>query len=395
MPTARPRFILVFASTIIALLYLLFAASSLWIMLNLHAATHSQVMTATQELPQSDFARFWYVGARLVMQRAADFGIAIPPSPWFNATFQIDILSPTAPPGTVWLYPPTMGLLAMLFSCAPLAASFWLWRVFSIAAAAFLLRAAGLGRLPIAAGLASPAALHDLVAGQNGTLLAGLFVSSLLCFDAKPRASGALAGLLCIKPQAAIALPIILLKKRYLTALAYCLGAAAALIALSILFEGWRSWIWFFTVAEPASGRILNLPLNQLAPGGYTVLMMARSFHASVAEAWALQAISSAIAAILIRMAWTRPSTGPIARMALTVCLAALLTPYGYFYDLTGFSIAMAAMAAKSPLPQKPLFAALWLFGGYTNTLQNFTGLVFMPAAAAIGAWAIWRHRES
>jgi len=383
--------ILVVASTIIAVLYLLFVFSSIWLLLNHLAATHAQVMTATQELPQSDFARFWYVGKILVMQRAADFGIAIPPSPWFKATFQTDIFSPAAPPGTVWLYPPTMGVLAMLFSALPLAASFWLWRIFSIAAASFLLRAGGLGWLPIAAGLASPAAFHDLLAGQNGTLLAGLFVSSLLCFGAKQRLGGALAGLLCIKPQAAIALPMILLQRRYLAALFWCLGTAAAMIALSIFLEGWRSWVWFFTVAEPASGRILNLPLNRLAPGGYTVLMMARSFHASVAEAWALQAVSGVIAAILIRAAWTHPDGEPVTRMALTACLATLLTPYGYFYDLVGFSIGMAAMFEKSPMRRKPLFAALWLFGGYTNTLQNLTGFVLMPAAAAIGAWAIWR----
>jgi hypothetical protein len=382
---------MVFTAAAITCLYLLFAASSLWMMWDMRVPGHSQVMTATQELPQADFARFWYVGKRLVMQRAVDFGDDMPPSSWFKAAFKIDILSPAVPPRSVWLYPPTMGILAMLFSSAPLAASFWLWRIFSLAAAGFLLRSAGLGWLPIAAGLASPAAFHDLLAGQNGTLLAGLFVSSLLYFDTKPRLGGVLAGLLCIKPQAAIGLPIILLQRARHKALRWCICTGLALTALSILLEGWQSWAWFFNVAEPASARILDLPFKDLPLGGITVLMMARSLHASMTTAWALQAVSTAIATVLIWTAWARPDGDAVRRMALTVCLAALLTPYGYMYDLVGFSIAMAAMFAISPAPLKPMFALLWLSGGYTGTFERLTGFVLMPVAAAIGAWLIWR----
>jgi len=386
---------MVFTAAAITCLYLLFAASSFWVMRGMHSPAHSQVMTATQELPQADFARFWYVGKRLVMQRAADFGHAMPPSPWFKATFKIDMLSPAVPPRSAWLYPPTMGVLAMLFASAPLAASFWLWEIFSLAAAAFLLRTAGLGWFVIVAGLASPAELQDLIAGQNGALLAGLFVSSLLCFDTKPRLSGVLAGLLCIKPQAAIALPMILLQRPRHTALLWCIFTGLALAALSILLEGWQSWAWFFNVAEPASTRLLDLPFNKLPLGGITVLMMARSFHASVATAWALQAVSSATAAVLIWRAWARPGSDALRRMALTICLAVLLTPYGYMYDLVGFSIAMAAMFAISPAALKPVFALLWLSGGYTGTLEKLTGFVLMPVAAALGAWLIWRGLSS
>jgi hypothetical protein len=386
---------MIFTAAAITCLYLLFAASSFWVMRDMHSPAHSQVMTATQELPQADFARFWYVGKRLVIQRAADFGHAMPQSPWFQAAFKIDILSPAVPPRSAWLYPPTMGVLAMLFSSAPLAASFWLWEIFSLAAAAFLLRTAGLGWLVIAAGLASPAGLQDLIAGQNGALLAGLFVSSLLCFDTKPKLSGVLAGLLCIKPQAAIALPMILLQRRRHKALRWCLFTGLAIAALSILLEGWQSWAWFFDVAEPASARLLALPFNKLPLGGVTVMMMARSLHASLATAWALQAVSSATAAILIWMAWARPVGDAVRRMALTACLAALLTPYGYMYDLVGFSIAMAAMFALSPAALKPVFALLWLSGGYTGTLEKLTGFVLMPVAAALGAWLIWRGLSS
>jgi hypothetical protein len=75
--------------------------------------------------------------------------------------------------------------------------------------------------------------------------------------------------------------------------------------------------------------------------------------------------------------------------MALTLCLWILLTPYGYVYDLTGFSMAMAAMVVFSPGWRKAIFAVLWLMGGYTLTLSNLTGFVLMPLAALIGVVSI------
>jgi hypothetical protein len=90
--------------------------------------------------------------------------------------------------------------------------SFWLWRAVSVLAAAFLLRWAGLGWGVIAAGLASTAGLHDLVGGQNGTLLAGVQVSALLLAKARPGWAGALAGVLAIKPQMALMFPAVALR---------------------------------------------------------------------------------------------------------------------------------------------------------------------------------------
>jgi hypothetical protein len=349
-------------------------------------------MTATQELPQADFARFWYVGKMLCIKRAAAFGYDIPISPWFKSTFQIDILSPAAHPERIWLYPPTMGLLAMVFSCIPLALSFWCFRFACLLLAALCLRRAGLGWLVIAGGLASPAEIVDTIGGQNGALTSGLLVSALLCFDTNPRFGGALAGLLCIKPQCAFVLPFILLTRRYSKALVSFLLVLCAVICLSILAEGGGAWRWFIAVAEPQSALILNAPLNKILPSGVTVLMMARSFHASLPLAWALQGVSSAVTAVFIWRQWKTPCNDPISRMALTMCLAVLLTPYGYLYDLVGFSIGMAGMFMKSPAPQKPVFAILWLFIGYAGTLASLTGIIVVPILAAIGAWLIWRQ---
>jgi hypothetical protein len=388
----RPRLSFGLALTIIAYLYVVYLADCIHLMVMVHSPKQPQIMSATQQLPQLDFARFWYVGKRLVVQRAADFGIRIPLPPAFARIFTLDILSPSVHPEMIWLYPPTMGLLAMISSCLPLALGFWVWRFVCLAVAAACLRHAGLGWRVILLGLASPAALLDAIGGQNGVLFAGFLVAGLLTFETKPRFGGTLAGLLSLKPQLAFVLPMILLSRRRAAALTACLLTGLILVALSVIAEGWYSWVWFFTVAEPNSARILDAPAAHMFPNGYTVLMMFRSLHASLKLAWTLQLAFSAAAAFFIWRAWYRPAGDPIARLSLTVSLALLLSPYGYGYDLVSFSIAMAAMGARATPRLSLAFALLWLTSGYAGMLANLTGLVLMPIAAISGAALSWRQ---
>ncbi len=378
----------------VLLLYTLYLVSSAKVMADMRAPAQSRVMTATAELPQSDFARFWYVGKVLQVQRAAVIGVQARLPEWFGSTFQLDILSVERHPDKVWLYPPPMGLLAMLFAAIPLAASFWVWRAVTLSAACLSLRQAGLAWPAILMGLASTAEIHDVVGGQNGALTAGLLVAALLCIDTRPRLGGALAGLLCIKPQMALIVPFVLFHRGRARAASAAIVTGCAVIALSVIVEGWHSWVWFLTVAQPQSSLILNAPAGQMVRGGFTLLMMARHFGASVAWSWAFQLTSSVCGLALIYRVWRRPDADAVRRMAVTVSLAVLVTPYGFIYDLTGFSVAMAAMFLRASPLARPAFAVLWLAGGYTLSLENMLGIIIMPAAALAAALLVWRDRR-
>ncbi len=381
-----PRFWLIVISAAIVILYMLFMASNVAVMIEMHAASHSQVMTTTSEMPQSDFARFWFVGKSL------DTGDA-PPTAWGGKNFRIDILSP-ASGALAWLYPPTMNLLAMVFAKLPLALSFWVWRVTCWGIAGFLLRLAGLPWIVILAGVLSPAALHDTLGGQNGTLTGALAASALLLIDRHPRLGGAIAGILCIKPQAALVFPMVLLQRRW-AAFYACAVTVMTLIGLSLVIEGIKPWIWFLTVGRSASRQILQAPFSEVFPaGGCTVFMMARSLHASLDFALLIQGVCSAVASILVWQLWWRREGNLMARVAATLSFAVLITPYGFMYDLTGFSIGMATMVWQAPARIKPLFAVLWLASGYTGTVANLTGLLLFPIAAAVAAMLSWHLIE-
>lgn len=372
------------AVTAIILIYALFVSVNVVNMMSLYEAKTPHIMTAQQALPQADFGRFWYVGKRLVSLCAARFGYTTVQSTWFTSTFQIDILSAREHPRAVWLYPPTMGLLAMVFSFLPLATSFWTWRLASLAAAFLLLRRAGLGWRVIVAGLACPAEVYDTICGQTGALTTGLLVSALLLIETRPRVSGMLTGLLSVKPQLCMIAPLILLHKRHMPAIIAGSLTSLLLVVVSILLQGWQMWVWFLTVAEPNSSIILNGPVDSLGSAGFTVLMMARHLHASVYQAWMLQAGVSVGAASAIWFRWQKPVSDPVQQMALTVSLLVLVMPYGYAYDLVAFGVGMSAMFARAPIWQKPIFAAMWLMTGLTITIENSTGFVVMPVAAVV-----------
>jgi hypothetical protein len=390
----RPRPVLIAALALIFCLYLLYLVSTVALMIHMHAATQPRVMTATQELPQSDFAMFWYSGKLLLMNFVNAHGGHAAPDAWETNTFRLSLVTPTRAFHLNWMYPPPMGFLAILYSCLPLALSFWVFRAAFLLASALLLRWAGLGWGVIIMGLASPAELHDMLGGQNGALTGGIVVAALLLIDRRPVRGGALAGLLCIKPQMGLMLPLILFRKPRLAALAACAAAVAVIALITLPIEGWQAWPWFFARSVHAPAEFVSVPLTQNFPAaGITVFFMARSLHAGTSVAWLLQAISSAVAAMLIWHKWRLPAPDPARRMAITLCLWILLTPYGYLYDLVGYSVGMAAMFASAGEREKPVFGALWLLGGYTLTVTNLTGFVLMPVAAIAGVCLLWRPR--
>ncbi len=197
--------------------------------------------------------------------------------------------------------------------------------------------------------------------------------------------------MLIIKPQLALAFPFVLLHRHRARPLAWCLATAAAISLAATFVEGWQSWAFFFNFAQPDSLRAANQPFTAAFPAaGVTVFTLLRSLHAGTTTAWAGQALAAAVACSLTWWLWHRRGIDPPRRMAVTVCLLVLAMPHGFAYDLVGFSIAMAALASGTTGWQRLAFALFWLFGGYTITLANVTGLLLMPVAAGLAAWLAW-----
>ncbi len=390
-PPYRARPLIVMALAAICGLYLLFLASSAWVEFSNFTSAAPRVSSQAHMLPENDFATFWYCGKLLVFHAAGQFGWHLAPTAWMRSTFQIPFVTPTPAFHLTWMYPPPMGILAILYSLLPLAAGYWIVRGVFFAIAAFLFRRAGLGWSAIILGLAGPAELLDLIGGQNGVLTGALMAASLLLIDKNPRLAGGFAGLLCFKPQIALALPLIILAGRRRAFFLTCAASAALFSLLTLPIEGIDAWTWFFAHSWRAPADFVARPFSQGFPAsGATVFFMARSLHAGTRLAWGCQAFASLIAAGLIWRLWRRKDVDALVRATLTILLWVPLTPYGYVYDLAGLSVLLAALFLRAPDAQKPVYASLLLAIGYSPTLANLTGLIWTPIIAAAGAAAIF-----
>jgi hypothetical protein len=237
----------------------------------------------------------------------------------------------------------------------------------------------------VCAGLASPAALQNLVMGQNGILIGALTLTALQAIAIRPRIAGVLAGLLCIKPPAGFFLPAILLHRRQSAALEACTGSVAAICILSLALAGWPAWQWYLTTGRHSAAQVLTTPFSQnFLVAGTTPFYMARSFYLPLPLSFTIQLLCSVIALALVWRLWRHDTEwAALPRSAATLCLASLVSPYGYFYDLAGFSMAMAAMFARASARWRPAYALLWLAPGYSGVTAALFGHIYMPLAVA------------
>ncbi len=305
-------------------------------------------------------------------------------------------------PLRTWSYPPTMLLLAVPLSFLPIGAAFLVWNGVGTALLWLGARAAGLGRWAALIALVSPAALENLLAGQNGALCAALLLPGLMLLDRQPWAAGALLGALILKPQLAVLLPVCVLASRNWRALAAAALTASALAGLSAVAFGLGSWTGFMTQVLPfMRHEILEAPWfsGSYQPMMATPFMAVRWAGASLGTAYIIQAIFSMGAVWLCWRAWRAPGADPLARAALTLALTFLATPYGYSYDMPALAAALIGLAIRDGPwrgEARVLFAVAWLWPGFSPWLGAMQmpplGLAAVVSAAALALRAHGRQ---
>jgi hypothetical protein len=338
--------------------------------------------TGSFDMSRLDFSRLWYIGRRLTIDLAQTLHLAAPLPPASATVFPYDILSTARFPLQAWLYPPPVNLLAMLFSCIPLSIGYLVWNVASLVGATMLLRLARLSWPVVIMGVAGPVTVANMFEGQFGLLVGALLVSILLLADRRPRLAGALAGLLWLKPHLVLVLPAVVLRRRW-AMIAAGLVSAGVLAGLSVLLEGPGMWVFFATKSLPIARQIISGPfLDDLADDAFSVFWCARSFGVPVPAAWVTQFLATIAGFAATALAWAPRRADPRRRMAFTLCMSALMTPYGYAFDLSGYVMAMAAMMAASAGLARALFGLLWLAPGLIMFSYFRTGHILFPFVA-------------
>ncbi len=295
-----------------------------------------------------------------------------------------------------WSYPPSMLFLAIPAGHWPILVEFAVYMVIQFGVLWSVGRLACQSHSLWFAVLVSLAALEAILAGQNGALTSALLVGGLLLADARPLLAGVLFGLLTVKPQLGLLVPVCLLAARNWRALVAATVTAAALVVASSLVFGLQSWILFWQNTRPFMTWILQRDWG----GEYyqrimvTVFAAARSLGLGLATSEALQAAVGLLAAVCVWRLWSRPSTDVGARMAATVCCSLLATPYAYNYDVICLAASVVLLAASTrSLAGAAVLALAWLWPGLT-VWASLSGLQwFSPALLA--AVAIMAYRRA
>jgi hypothetical protein len=262
-----------------------------------------------------------------------------------------------------WSYPPTILLIGAPLGLLPLYPSYALWTAGTLALLLVVVRRAGLGWPGCAMLALSPGVLANIGFGQNGALTAALLIGALVAAERRPVLAGLCAGVLTMKPQMGLLLPISLAAGRHWRAFAWAALVAGGLFGLSLFCFGLAAWRGFFAVTQPLMRGILEAPWG----AGYqanatTIFVSLRAFGLGVPAAYAVQALASLAAAAAAWRLWRQGSTQPLLRATATGLLGLLATPYGFSYDLVILSAAILAIRQAAGARHDLLLAPLWLW---------------------------------
>lgn len=264
-----------------------------------------------------------------------------------------------------WNYPPTF-----LFVATPLAllgpvAGHLAYMAATVPAYLAAIRAILPRRGAVFAALAFPAAFWNFGIGQNGFLMAALFGGALALLGRRPIVAGVLFGLMTVKPQFGVLIPIALIAGGCWRAIASAAATAISLAAASALVFGVEAWTAFL-------GSIATTNQKVLATGGVdfaellSLYGVTRWLGADLTVAWAAQGALVVALSVVVWFVW-RSAASEATKSALLVAAAVMASPYAFIYDQMLLAVAIAFLA-RQPLSdaERGLLgvALLVLFGG-------------------------------
>jgi hypothetical protein len=276
-------------------------------------------------------------------------------------------------PGQLWSYPPVALLVAAPFGLLPYLAALALWTACGTVALVVSLRLWTRDRsLPLLL-LASPAALLGVASGQFALMAAAALLAVLRWRTERPWIAGALTGLLLVKPQLALLLPLLFLatgNRRAFVAAGLSCAALAGAVALLWGIDIWRVYL---AAGIANQSLVLSDPDHLAGPFMPTLFMNLRVTGVPVAVASACQMALGLVAAALVWWRFRqRPAASDPGANLLFLSCAVSATPYMLSYD----TLAMAAMAL------------LWLVaGGQSRVALAAFCLPLLQLAAGMAGW--------
>lgn len=243
-----------------------------------------------------------------------------------------------------WFYPPTYGLIVLPLALMPYALAFGVWTAAGTAAYLWAMWRLLPRRETLIVAAAFTGCFVNLTYGQNGLVMTALFAGAALLLDSRPLLAGILFGLLSMKPQLGLLIPLALVCAAQWRALCGAAVTAGGLAIAGGLVLGWPSWEAFFH-ALPFAGRIIDEGMA----GWFkvpTVFAGLRSLGVGRVPALIVHITAACLVAVQVGAVWmTRTSSRLKAAVLATGSL--FISPYLLVYDLALLAIPIAIVARE------------------------------------------------
>ena len=316
------------------------------------------------------------------------------PAAWFDArTYAAalrDMLGPTYPE-TYWSYPPHIVLFVWPLGLMPYLFAYIAWCVIGIALYLYACSSA-LPRERLLFLAVAPGVAVCVFFGQNGFYTAALLIGGLLALERRPILAGVLFGILTIKPQLGLLLPIILLlERRWLTIASAAATVAVLFVATAMLF-GWDVWLDYWHKIVPQQMWLTENARGLMFSLVSSLFFAGRLLHLPLGVAWAMQYAGSAFAvAAVVWTYWKRRD--PALSLSLFVTATFLFTPYILNYDMVmfGFVVALLRDRPDNTMRDHWLLLAVWSL----PVTMMFAGAIWIPLAPVVLiVFACWLLRR-
>jgi hypothetical protein len=295
-----------------------------------------------------DFLNFWMYGRAAFESSPARF---YDPAAYNHA---LAALLGYGYPAQNWSYPPSLLLLAVPFGVLGYIPALLCWTVIGLVAFYFAARQQLRDTWALVAVIVSPAAVFCLMSGQSALLTTAALLAIFGWLDRRPILAGILVGLLTLKPQVGLLLPVMLLASARWRTLGAASVTALLLAAMTTALYGSDIWSVYWHVGIPAQNQVLrdtSIFATHLMP---TVFMNAHLAGASYSVSMLLQVIISALAAATVFWAFRYcRNSDPVKLQALFFACATAATPYLMGYDTLPLTFAAVALIARTDLDGK------------------------------------------
>lgn len=322
---------------------------------------------------KSDYVTFWAAG-RLALAGHPELAYNIPAHHAAEqAVGPVTGLLPFA-------YPPPFLAVVTPFALLPFGLAFFAWLGATVAVYVWAVRRI----VPLHYAFAIPAGYINLLIGQTGFLMAGIFIAGTLLIETSPWLAGAILGLMLFKPQLALLLPVAMLAGRQWRVIGGAIMSVCVLLLIGLSLGGWGSYHAFLAMLPLHVGfvRAGRLPWSELA----SVFALGRAFGLSEGSALLVHSIVALVAAAVTARAWWRHSDN---RVAILAAASLLISPYVWTYDAVLLVVPLGWMIARGR--HHYAVAAAWLCAlvPIVNYYSPVEGPNLTSVAALICLWAL------